>query len=660
MKKIVQILFVFFVLTSCTSSEETLNRLQLEAEKQSARIAKEVEKGAMDSVVELTRQNEQILYFLFDPKGLTYWSSRSLNVNQLPPVTHNGWASYDFQNAQGQVLWTKAGWYSLMTVIPTQWHITGLDEIERSFSYQPIRDSQQPSSRWDSARVRVRVYFIILVSLCIIVLGMALWVLISARGFRNLRLRQKIQLILSLLIIFAFGYVIISIMRFEHKHYEEQQREHLQEKCHYVQAALQNLYFWDLNLTSYNSPGLNVDLRDLGYTYGADIHVYDLNGRLIGSSTPELFEHGLLNHLMDPEVYFSEQSTQVRYEQIGSVRYLAAFTEFINGSNVPIGYICMPFFPSEDDMAMEVDNIMARLLPPYIIVFILTLLVSYFAARATSQPIQGLIDKMQHFALGKDNHIKYNYNDELGELVLRYNRMVSELEETTRRLIRSEREGAWRTMARQIAHEINNPLTPMKLTVQQLQRIHGAPDFGEKFAKVSAMLVQQIDNLSRIATSFSTFAKLPQVVTSEVDIAEKLHQAVDLQQNNANNIPIRYVGPDNGIFALTDREQIGQVFTNLIKNALQALEDRTDGDIIVILKELNDEVEISVSDNGPGISEEVKPKIFTPNFTTKSNGTGLGLAISKNIVEGSDGRITFETSDKGTIFYIYLKKTTIV
>lgn len=657
MKKILSIVFFLCLLVACKpSAERQLALLKSEAEQRDAQIVQALEQGNMDSVVAISLQNTKILYFLFNQNGLVYWSSRSLNVKQLPDVNYSEWVEYDFANARAQVRWTQAGWYNLMTVVPTEWHINGLDEIERSFSYQPIRDSQQPTSVWQSARVRVRVYSFILVLLCVLLLGIAIWGLISARGFRNLRLRQKIQILLSALVFFAFVYVVVSLMRFERQHYEEQQRENLQEKCHYLQASLKNLYYLNLNLTSQNTSGLNVDLRDLGYTYGADIHVYDLNGRLLASSTPELFEHGLLTRLMDPEVYFSKQKTQVRYEQIGTVRYLAAFTEFYNGADVPIGYIVMPFFISENDIAIEVDNIMARLLPPYIVVLVLTLLLSHFAARAITQPIQRLIDKMQHFALGKDNHIKYNYQDELGELVHHYNHLADELETATRRLIRSEREGAWRTMARQIAHEINNPLTPMKLTVQQLQRMHGSPDFAEKFAKASAMLVEQIDNLSRIATSFSTFAKLPQVVTSEVDIAEKLTQAVALQQNNPFNIPIRYVGPDSGLFAMADREQIGQVFTNLLKNAVQALEGREDGDIIVILKDLDAEVEVSVSDNGPGIPADIRPKIFTPNFTTKSTGTGLGLAISKNIVEGSDGRICFETSEKGTIFLVYLQK----
>lgn len=657
MKKIVQIVLFFMVLTSCVSPEKHLQALQKEAEGESALIVDALHVGLRDSVVHLGLENEDILHFVYDARGLCYWSSRSLDISVIPDVDYSGWHEYEFSNATTEVMWSDAGWYQLMTVVVKDWHINGLDEIERSFSYQPIRDYQQRNhSWWQSARDRVRVYYILLISLCVAVLGMAVWMLIAARGFGNLRFRHKIQLLVSLLVLIGFVYQIISVRNFARESYQERQQMQLQRLCRYVQSDLKNLYFFDLNISSFNESGMNIDLRDLAYTYDADIHVYGLDGKLLASSTPELFKSGLLTRLMDPYVYYSNQPTQVRYEHIGSVRYLAAFTEFVNGSDMQLGYIVMPYFISEADIAIEVNRIMAKLFPAFMIVILLTLVLSYIAARAVAQPLQILTKKMQHFALGKDNHLVYKHKDEVGELVLRYNRMVDELEHTTRRLISSEREGAWRLMARQIAHEINNLLTPMKLTIQQLQRVRGTDKFDKLFDQATTTLIEQIDNMSRIATSFSTFAKLPQVETSEVDVAVKLCQIVAFAQNNTNNVPIRYYGPDSGVMAYADKEQIGQVFTNLLKNALQAIDNREDGDVIVILKENEQEVEISISDNGPGIPEDIQPKIFTPNFTTKSNGTGLGLAISKNIVEGSDGKIRFDTSDKGTIFYIVLKK----
>jgi len=285
--------------------------------------------------------------------------------------------------------------------------------------------------------------------------------------------------------------------------------------------------------------------------------------------------------------------------------------------------------------------------------------------------MRSMADTMHRFQLGKDNYIHYDANDELGELIRQYNLMVKQLEQSTTKLAQSERESAWRTMARQIAHEINNSLTPMKLSVQQLQRIKGTEYFDERFDRASRLLLEQFDDLGRIATTFSDFAKMPEVHPSEVDIAEKLFSAVTLMRMSDPSIPIRYIGPESGVVAYADAEQVAHVFTNIIKNALQALQGHKDSDIIVVLKEANQEtmlkrqlpasfewIEISISDNGPGIPENIQSKIFMPNFTTKSTGMGLGLAITKNIVDGSEGVITFETSRKGTTFYIYFKKIT--
>ena len=236
----------------------------------------------------------------------------------------------------------------------------------------------------------------------------------------------------------------------------------------------------------------------------------------------------------------------------------------------------------------------------------------------------------------------------------RYNTLVDRVEESAEQLATSEREGAWRTMARQVAHEINNPLTPMKLSVQKLQRLRGTEQFDAYFEKATPMLISEIDNLAHIAQSFSTFAKQPEVVTTEVDIAEKLSNVITLQRANDEQIPIRYVGADSGIIGLADKEQISQVFVNIIRNALQA----SPTDIIVVLNAAysDREMQISISDDGTGIPEDIQARIFQPNFTTKSNGNGLGLTISKHIVETSGGRIEFETSPKGTTFYIYLRK----
>lgn len=489
--------------------------------------------------------------------------------------------------------------------------------------------------------------------------------LVRSRGLRNMKLSLKFQYLIVVMLVVAFTYVFfVSISYVKHQYAERQERE-LVQKTKYIQAQLRDLYFRDFSLSHYNTPGLNIDLRDLSYTYEADIHVYNLNGELIGSSLPQLFSNGVVSTRMTPEVFFSDDhngrldSVLLIKETIAQMPYLSAYVELYNGSYVPMGYIEVPYYVSAKERHLAIDEFLARLFPPYLLVMIVSVLSGIFLSRGLTRPLNTLSEGMKKLKIGEHNaHLDYHHKDEVGQLVEQYNQMVDQLEDSAAKLARSERETAWRTMARQIAHEINNPLTPMKLNLQQLQRLRSNDDprFDEYFQRSTKMLIEQIDNLSRIASSFSTFAKMPEVVTTDIDVAEKLNTVITLFRTNQQEVPVRYIGPDKGVHAKADGEQIAQVFNNLIKNALQAIGDRKDGDIIVVLREEKRTVEISVSDNGCGIPDEIRDKIFVPNFTTKSTGTGLGLAISKNIVEGSAGRIWFETSKKGTTFHISLHK----
>jgi len=284
---------------------------------------------------------------------------------------------------------------------------------------------------------------------------------------------------------------------------------------------------------------------------------------------------------------------------------------------------------------------------------------AFAMSRSIARPLNALSERLMDIKIGRRNeHLDYNSRDEIGRLVERYNEMVDELDESAQKLARTEREGAWQTIARTIAHEINNPLTPMRLNIQHMQRLKASGDerFDTYFRNSTEMLIGEIDKLSHIASSISTFAKMPDVSPARVDISEKLYAVIRLFRNNQEHVPIRYLGAEHGVMGIADEEQIGQVFNNLIKNALQAIEGLPNGDIIVILKDLDNRIEVSVSDNGPGIPDEIREKIFEPNFTTKSNGTGIGLAISKNIVEGGGGSIRLETGPKGTTFVVNLRK----
>ena len=475
-------------------------------------------------------------------------------------------------------------------------------------------------------------------------------------SLRNRPITSRIMYVVFACVTFIFLFTLFMSIRYVYSSIEQQQRKELITRAEYIQSYLRSLYYWDVTLTPFQSEGLTIDLRDLSIDMQQDLHVYSLNGELLASSSPQLFDGGVLSRSMSiDKPFFQDEHIALCYEQINGHPYLIAYLPFHNGAFVTIGYIAVPYYLSEQTRKDEVQALLWRLIPAYLIALLLSLVFSYFATRSMTKPISMLADKMRQFEIGgKNNHIDYPYHDELGALVERYNLLVDKVEESAEQLASSEREGAWRTMARQIAHEINNPLTPMKLSVQKLQLKRGTDGFDEYFDKTTRMLIAEIDNLAHIAQSFSTFAKQPEVVTTEVDIADKLSNVITLQRANDEQIPIRYVGADSGVMVYADQEQIAQVFVNIIRNALQA----SPTDIIVVLNAMYSEreVQISISDNGSGIPEEIQHRIFMPNFTTKSNGNGLGLAISKHIVEASGGHISFETSTKGTTFYVYLKK----
>ena len=648
---------ILFVACHGTSSEEKrLAERQAQAEQQTAALCEALQHNAsLDSIRAIAEQNADIFFYVFDARQMVYWSSNRLASDAIYLTAYDTWRDQTFSNAQTKVRWTKAGIYNVLTVVPLAFtelqDFTDISTVaSQTFSFRQLLESN------DKPYASSRFYFFLCHGLFGIVLLIGIIGLIRRHGIRNMRLSTRIMYIILTPVLAVFIYIFFMSIRYVHRTNEQHQRHDLQMRSEYIQSYLRSLYYWDVALTSAQSQGLAVDLHDLGYDMNQDIHVYGLNGELIASSSPALFNNGVLSQRMAPEAIFNEAHTAVCYEYIGSHPYLVSYVPFHNGSFVTIGYIAVPYFVSEQTRNAEVDKLLARLLPPYIIVLLLALLFAIMAARSMTAPISMLTDKMRQFEIGgRDNHIHYPYHDELGALVERYNILVDRVEESAEQLARAEREGAWRTMARQIAHEINNPLTPMKLSVQKLQLKRGTEGFDEYFDKTTKMLVAEIDNLAHIAQSFSAFAKQPEVVTTEVDIAEKLSNVITLQRANDEQIPVRYVGADSGVMVRADNEQVAQVFVNIIRNALQA----SPTDIIVVLNAAYSEreVQISISDDGTGIPENIQARIFQPNFTTKSNGNGLGLAISKHIVEGSGGRIEFETSPKGTTFYIYFRKS---
>ncbi len=296
-------------------------------------------------------------------------------------------------------------------------------------------------------------------------------------------------------------------------------------------------------------------------------------------------------------------------------------------------------------------------------VFILLLAVStvlaIFISNWLTEPLRILQESFAAVKFGEHNQsISYDKEDEIGALVKEYNQKLAELELAAQQLARSERESAWREMAKQVAHEIKNPLTPMKLSVQQLLRSYDPndPESEERLKRVANSMIEQIDALTKIANEFSNFAKMPQLMNERMNIVPVIEGVCQLFSDSG--VKLKFETFADKVYGDIDKDQFVRVFNNLIKNAVQSIHPEAEGEIIVRIIDHVNQVKIEIEDNGQGIEEEMRSKIFVPYFTTKGTGTGLGLAMVKQIIENHGGSIFFDSViGKGTCFTIMLPKS---
>jgi two-component system nitrogen regulation sensor histidine kinase NtrY len=476
--------------------------------------------------------------------------------------------------------------------------------------------------------------------------------------------RQKLQLSFITILLISFTIVGFVIASLAIKQYETKNYENIQEKLNSVYIELESrismeiLTSTDWESSNYNS--LDEMLIKLSNIFNTDINLYNLHGYLIGTSRPEIFYRHITSKRMNNVASISfellKKSEYLQKEKIGNLEYISAYIPFYNSDNRLLAYLNLPYFRMQSALTREISNMIVAVINFTLLLIVITMGLAVFISGRLTSPLAVLSSRLASVELGKKSeHLSYNGKDEVGDLVRQYNRMVDELDESAQKLANSEREYAWREMAKQIAHEIKNPLTPMKLNIQQLLKswTDGAPRFEKNLERFTKNQIEYIDNLSSIASAFSSFAKIPEANPVPVDLLEQITTTVELFKNS-DNITFRINSPrDEKALIYADKEQINSIFSNLIKNGIQSIPPGKEGIIKVNIEKTGEKIITAVSDNGTGIPESLKKKMFTPNFTTKSSGTGLGLSIAKRYAENAGGRIWFESgTDKGSTFFV--------
>lgn len=402
---------------------------------------------------------------------------------------------------------------------------------------------------------------------------------------------------------------------------------------------------------------------ELSTIHNIQINIYDLKGNLLITSKGNFIVDKVENEVISPNILKIIESTASRrfvdLRIINGVTYRSAYNYIKDYKYKPLGIISMPYMEETSFYDSQVNSFLVRFGQIYIFMFFLAIILAYILSSYVTNTIHLISERIQKININQKNEkIKVeNASYEIEALVSSYNNMVDKLEESAEKLAQSQREMAWREMARQVAHEIKNPLTPMKLTVQSFERRFNPedPKVNEKIKDFCDTLVQQIDTMSAVASAFSNFASMPAQENTTLNVVKVVQLALEI----FNEDFIRFESSEEEIIAKFDRSQIIRIITNLVKNAIQAIPNYEPFPrILVKVEKIGKEVLIRISDNGTGIPEDIQDKVFEPKFTTKSSGMGLGLAIIKNMIEGYGGTIYFETIlEKGTTFYVKLPIT---
>ncbi|KIX21266.1 histidine kinase [Flavobacterium sp. 316] len=445
--------------------------------------------------------------------------------------------------------------------------------------------------------------------------------------------------------------------------FKKEAREYHQDRLERKENAIVEHINYILENTTYQLTTENIQyifkekIHELSDIHSLEINFFDLDGNLLISSKA-VFKLDSIKPKINPSTLKILRGTiekrYVEFTTIDSLSYRSSYSYIKDNKFKPLAILNLPYEEDTTFYDNEIRNFLIRFSQIYFLMFLIAIFLSYFLSSYITKSLKLISDKIQETNFNQQNQ-KIELEEgskEINLLIHSYNSMVDKLEDSAMKLAQSEREQAWREMAKQVAHEIKNPLTPMRLTVQSYQRRFDIndPKAKEKLDDFAKTLIQQIDTMSSVAGAFSNFASMPAQQNETLNVVKIVQLALDIFNENY----IQYSYLDKEIIANLDRTQLIRVITNLVKNAIQSIpEEQEEKSILVRVYKEDTNVKIKVKDNGKGISDSNKARIFEPKFTTKSSGMGLGLAIIKNIIENYNGTITFESEEgKGTEFIV--------
>ncbi|TAE15598.1 MAG: sensor histidine kinase [Bacteroidetes bacterium] len=595
------------------------------------------------------------------------------NYTLSPLAKHYSYAVYDndvLVYAKGDFNYEKdfkQSWFAKDELVRQGFTNQGIEHLAVSGGFKKRVVVSAPTYAWWDIFSNFSFFFLLLI-LCTL-LGLLGYSLVKGRYGAHATFATRIQIYLNLaffLPLFVVSLVTLNIMR---GNYQNDLQTAYLRKSETVARNLQPQLL-KLNSREITKDEFNTHLAEIARNTGADISLFNREGQLMSSSQPAIYDKAnLLAPYINPQALYLVGLSKNRYailpESVGKLEFTSTYLPLRNyegDKRQLLGIVGIPFFEAQYEINKKQMELLALMVNIFSSSFIVLVIISFFASRLLTLPLRLITQQVRRTSYTDYNQplqnqpLTWESKDEIGLFVQEYNKMLKNLDDSRQELIAAQRESAWREMAQQVAHEIKNPLMPMKLGIQMMQRrLEGlGEDMQMMFGRYIETLLEKIDVLDDIATSFSAYARMPIPVMERFDLIELMAETEMLYTETDGDI-IFFI-PTLPAYIRGDRKLMGRVFVNLIKNALEAMpENRLPHIEVHLSKEEEGLVQISIQDNGTGIPEDVQEKLFTPKFTTKSSGSGIGLALSKRAIEHAGGRIWFETEEEvGTTFFIEL------